>query len=440
MTYREFVYDYAPDRYFARLNDLLASSYVNILRGVRAELSEQRILAVPVPTVRNAIPASGTFPLVMYSPGGGASLPDNGVLAAYLASHGYIVGSLPQLTSVDSRLQRNYQTEVEAHARDIEFAVGALQSLPSLDRRRLAVTGFSRGGLVALRVAARNPNVDAVVGLDPSYAYATSFERVTGSSAIDVYAFRIPVLTLLRDNSAAGAAPWGFVLDSLRYADRYIARVRALEHNDFAEIRSMLYPTLLGKGDLPAPLAEGHLGYTAIARYVLNFLNGTLKGNSDGLEFAARPSAENDMSSGLVQMNVLQGADVPTRGDLVRLVAADGYEEVASRIREAIRLYPDLVVIREDVLISAGTDLHEQQEIDLAAEVFQLALEIYPQSGRAYEGLANIYVARGETDRAVWAYERLLEVLPADSTLSAERKARYRREVVLLLRLLKMTK
>jgi pimeloyl-ACP methyl ester carboxylesterase len=430
MTYREFVYDYAPDRYFARLNDLLASRYVNILRGVRAELSEQRILAVPVPTVRNAIPASGTFPLVMYSPGGGASLPDNGVLAAYLASHGYIVGSLPQLTSVDSRLQRNYQTEVEAHARDIEFAVGALQSLPSLDRRRLAVTGFSRGGLVALRVAARNPNVDAVVGLDPSYAYATSFERVTGSSAIDVYAFRIPVLTLLRDNSAAGAAPWGFVLDSLRYADRYIARVRALEHNDFAEIRSMLYPTLLGKGDLPAPLAEGHLGYTAIARYVLNFLNGT----------AARPSAENDMSPGLVRMNVLQGADVPARGDLVHLVAADGYQETASRIREAIRLYPDLVVIREDVLISAGTDLHEQQEIDLAAEVFQLALEIYPQSGRAYEGLANIYVARGETDRAVWAYERLLEVLPADSTLSPERKARYRREVELLLRLLRMTK
>ncbi len=88
-----------------------------------------------------------------------------------------------------------YVAQVETQTRDIEYAMGVLQSLPQVDRRRLAVVGYSLGGLVALRMASRNPNVDAVVGLDPSFAYAWNLDAVTGTGRLDIAALRTPIST-----------------------------------------------------------------------------------------------------------------------------------------------------------------------------------------------------------------------------------------------------
>ena len=98
MTLAEFVRDSAPSEYFAQLNRLLERRFVEIFSGVSQELYDT-LLTLPLAAVKNAAPSAGSYPLVMYSPGGQASFPDNGVLSAYLASHGYVVASVPQLES-----------------------------------------------------------------------------------------------------------------------------------------------------------------------------------------------------------------------------------------------------------------------------------------------------------------------------------------------------
>ncbi|MFQ5705075.1 MAG: hypothetical protein ACE5HT_13775 [Gemmatimonadales bacterium] len=440
MTYGEFLHDEAPNQYFRQLNDLLARRFVEIIRLGLPDLSEESLFGIGLTAIHHATPVSGTFPLVTYSPGGGSTLPDNFTLASYLVSHGYVVASVPEIPFPNGRVRQTYQAQTDEEARDVAFAIGVLGGFPSVNRRKLATTGFSRGGLVALKVAIDNPNVDAVVGLDPSYAFATTFERITESSQVDAYAFRIPVLTLLRTTSDSnGSAPRRFLLDSLHYADRYVGRVTLPRHSDFAEIRSMLYPALRKNSDQPS-LTAGQLGYAAAARYMLEFLNAALKDDPRGFEFAARSSNETDLADQLVAMNVMYAADILTEDELVGLLDREGYDAAVQRVRTAMERYPNLLAARPKVLNRIGHDLLNRQELDLAAQVFRLSLEVYPQSVRAYEGLAAIYVALGNSEQLMWAYEHLLDVLPGDSSLSRRQRDRYRQDVGHMLRLLKLKK
>src|SRR5947208_3517765 len=56
-----------------------------------------KLCSTPVAAVRNARPASGRFPLVLYAGGLGSRADANVELGEYLASHGYITATVAQL-------------------------------------------------------------------------------------------------------------------------------------------------------------------------------------------------------------------------------------------------------------------------------------------------------------------------------------------------------
>jgi pimeloyl-ACP methyl ester carboxylesterase len=440
MTLAEFVSDSSPDPYFGQLNALLEQRFSRLFSNTSDELYDA-LLSLPIATIKDAAPADGPFPLVMYSPGGQASLPDNGVLAAYLASHGYVVASVPQLEAhLRQEPRRRYSMQVETQTRDIEFAMGVLQEFPGIDRRKLAIVGYSFGGLVALRMASRNANVDAIVGLDPSFAYMRDPDQVNGAGDFDITTLRVPILSLQAGNTESRAAYSPVIHDTLHYADRYVGYVAETVHADFSEIKPMLIPALVTKEELGWELQEAHRGYTAVCEYVLNFLNGVFWGDSAGLSFVAASSEANGMDPDLVEMSVERRAEVPTEEEFVEMLERQGYYETARRLRAAQRGYPHLVVLRDGIMNAVGYMLRDTGELDLAINVFRLNTQANPHSARAFNGLAELHLTNGDSLMVISAYERMLEVLSEDSTLGPARKDELRRNAELRLRILMPSK
>ena len=439
MTLAEFVRDSAPNEYFAQLNRLLERRFVEIFSGVSQDLYDT-LLTLPLAAVKNAAPSAGTYPLVMYSPGGQASFPDNGVLSAYLASHGYVVASVPQLERTLEGVFQSYSRQADVQTRDIEFAAGVMRDFPGVDRRHLAVIGYSLGGSVAQQIAQHNPNVDAIVGLDPSFVYARSIQALGDPQSFDVFDIRIPVLSLQAGNEESRAYYSPVFHDTLRFSDRYIGYVAETVHGDFSEIKPMLIPALAHNEELEPALMHGHRGYTASCRYIVSFLDGVLKNDPMGLEFVTKSSGENGMDAGLIQMDLRTGADVPTEIELAGLMRHEGYQIASDRLRLAQQTYQDLDVVRENAMNRIARQLSAEGELDAAISVFRLNIQVHANSIRAHDGLADAYLSNGDSLMVIRTYEQLIEILPLDTTISQPAKDRIRQNAQLRLRILRPTR
>lgn len=109
MPYKDYVYYNAPtgDRVFAEANEMLerraVSSFHNFLKGDDAF---NALMSTPTAAIRNAPPINRKSPLIIYSGGLNDSLQaSNAVLFEYLASHGYVVATVPQLGTSSLSLQ-----------------------------------------------------------------------------------------------------------------------------------------------------------------------------------------------------------------------------------------------------------------------------------------------------------------------------------------------
>lgn len=302
----------APDSASAHLERVIVERRLEFIRRVFADAYTRRpdtlaaVLARRTAAVRDAEPAADRFPVVLYAAGWDNVPPDNSVLCEYLASHGYVVATVPQLIpSVDAPIRPQTAAQVEDDARDLEVAYGALARLGTVaDRRRIGVMGFSGGGAVALSVAMRNPHVRAVVGLDPIFGFAEGAGLILRLPHFGATAVTAPMLVLQAGDSAERIALANDILDSLRFADRYQGRVGRTTHMEFADGALTIGASWPGDA-ARAPAARD--AYAAIARTVRAFLDGTLKGNGAALDSVAR-GATGSRGAGLVTMRLRRAA------------------------------------------------------------------------------------------------------------------------------------
>lgn len=88
----------------------------------------------------------------------------------------------------------------------------------------------------------------------------------------------------------------------------------------------------------------------------------------------------------------------------------------------AVQLYlemkaaePEAEVFKTDeLLVTAGYDLHGVPMMDEARRVFEFALEQFPRSQYSYDGLADIALAEGQTDVAIRHFETSLALDPTN--------------------------
>ncbi|MGI4844166.1 MAG: dienelactone hydrolase family protein [Janthinobacterium lividum] len=234
--------------------------------------------------VRDAKALPGKYPVVIYSPSISSNVFENAEMMEFLASYGYVVIASPAL-GIDERGQKDDLAHAEAQAADIRFLVNYAQSLPQADASRLAVAGFSWGGMANVLAAAQDERIKALVCLDGTVRYRHAMlEKVP---YLKPEQLRTPLLYLAQrpppferglkfkpDHS-------GSILQKMTGADVYLLTMYAMEHVYFGTSYLRLDP--LDFGDYTRE--EIAQSYGLSARYVLNFLNGTLKGERSGFDY-----------------------------------------------------------------------------------------------------------------------------------------------------------
>jgi dienelactone hydrolase len=296
MRYGDY-FHYEGDKDFRELNDELEKydrgSWLEDLNEVSPNGNSifATLCATPVAAIRNARPASGRFPVVLYAGGLGSRADANVELGEYLASHGYIVATVPQLgPSAEESSLETTGGEAGVHVGDLEFALKVLRNLSGVDAKHLAIAGHSAGGVAALQFAIRNAEVSVVVGLDGSYGAAPEPHRtkevMNVLNQLQPGYVKASLLDMRRANGVQGAQLDPTVVDRMARSDRYLVTFTKMFHGDFTE-----FGTIGLKLSVPLPpnndgrtRETGFTGNQHAYRAVLDFLDAKLKGAPEALD------------------------------------------------------------------------------------------------------------------------------------------------------------
>ena len=254
---------------------------------------------------RDAPELAGRYPVVIYAPGFSSFSWENADLCEYLASYGYLVLASPSMGSTTREMTYDLDG-INTQSRDISFLIDHARARSSADASRIAVLGFSWGGISNLFAAARDKRIGALVALDGSLRFSPGLVRQAG----DVHPEQIalPLLSFAQrywsfeesDIHLSVAERDGpSVLNAWRRGDLLIAHMLGLSHAEMTSMgqrnedvwRRILTDNPLIKADYDRE--DGVTGYAWMARYTLEFLNAYLNRDLDAGAFLRRSPAEN---------------------------------------------------------------------------------------------------------------------------------------------------
>ena len=231
-------------------------------------------LSTPMAARQDPTPAAGPFPLVLIGQGNGESVPDQAFVAEYLASHGYVVASVPSPMRLTGELKGlpEVAPRSEDQARDMAFALAALAASPGVAPGGVGLIGHSFGARPALLLAMGEKRVAAVVLWDGGLGGAPNKE-LSRSRLFHPEKETAPILVFYE---TASETPDFELLRSMSRSDRWLLNVSGIQHVHFSTFGAFLplAPSLAG-----ATHAVGATrpAYDAVCRATLSFLDAFLR-------------------------------------------------------------------------------------------------------------------------------------------------------------------
>jgi dienelactone hydrolase len=377
----------------------------------------KQMLAQPMWASKDARAADGKFPVVIYAPSFSASATENVDLCEYLASHGYIVISSRSMGPRSKAMTLDLEG-LEAQAGDIAFLIGRAHAIPQADLSRIAVVGFSWGGLSNVLAAARDDRIRALVSLDGSVRSHTQF--VDGGKDAARYAtparLAVPMLFVGRgpdsiEDLVKEKKKFDYsLLNQMTYADMTIVTMRPMVHVDFAA-DGLRFANDKRFGEYSRD--EVSVAHSWTARYVERFLDAYLKNDAQAMAFLEnRPSANKAPAHMLSVERRKGGGTPPTLEAFVRALQTGGYEhtqEVYDRMHAA---NPEFTV--EPVWCNLyGYELLRSGRTKESVPIFRLGTKLAPDWASIADSLAEAYEAVGERQLAVDEYRRALAIDPS---------------------------
>ncbi|RDY60045.1 hypothetical protein [Flagellimonas nanhaiensis] len=254
-------------------------------------------LNVEMRAIKDANPeTSQKFPVVIYGPSWWSTAFENALLFEFLASHGYVIVSSPSV-GPESREMPISRIGVETQARDMEFLLAQTHEFPNADMDKIAVAGFSLGGLSNVLMMARNKTIDAWIGMDPSIHEA--YEFFSESPYEDYSRFTKPSL-FINTVGYMNALPF---YDKLIYSDAFMVNLPKIEHTDLASQFVKLY----GNPEDLESVNKKTRAYKMVSKYILTFLNNVLYSNSDFEELRQNVFASSTVDTSFVQTRSKKG-------------------------------------------------------------------------------------------------------------------------------------
>lgn len=391
----------------------------------------QELLGTPVNAYRDAPPAAGRFPLVLHFGGlDDTSTINLFVMAEFLASHGYVVATVPLLgPTSEQTAQSRTPADIETTVRDMEFAWSLLRRRSDIDNVRLGVTGQSLGGIEALIFAMRNENISAVVGLDATYGFAGATKVLTDFYGYTPQRMRAAFLDLRKAEGEQDTILDMSAVHALRYSDRTLITVRKMHHSDFTSFAMVAEEFHLGN---PGWVEKhgwtretGYRGYQLVCEMVRDFFDEKLKGDRGGAERLAADVARADGGA----MNVEPGIPAPpSPKEFADLIARRGFDSAVAVVERYRGSVPVETVVGESAFNSLGYELIGEKRFAEAIGVLRLVTYVYPGSANAEDSLGDAYLAAGEKEQARAAFQKALELVADDPRFDAEGKKSFARD------------
>ena len=375
-----------------------------LLRSVTGE-HRARLRALPSRAMRDAKPATGKFPLVVYSLG---STVIAHVTPEYLASHGYVVVQSPRLGAYAGLPADNRDAlDLETKLRDMDFLIQEMKGFEQADLGSMATIGFSAGGRWALAAAMKNPDVKAVVALDSVMLFNDrQTEAWRRMAHFNLDAVRVPVLNMTRAAFARQEDPkmW----EALRYADRtaIVFDDPALDHFDFQSLGFAL--ALAGARGPNGPKVVAV--FDSFHRNTLAFLDAHVKGSG-----TFRPAGEK------ITHLAAQPAPISV-GEFMNALFEDGTDAAIRAYRRTWKERGEPPVPEATLNVAGYTLLFGGRVAD-GLELLTLNAEAFPTSANVYDSLADAYLAAGDRAKALDLTKKAAEMLEKDTSITAERKA-----------------
>jgi dienelactone hydrolase len=406
-----------------------------VQRKTDTQLAEQtqgwpagrQALARPMWATRDAPAQPGKFPVLIYAPSYNATAAENADLCEYLASHGYIV-----LSSASQGARQRAMTidveGVETQAADISWLASQASSMPHADSERLAVIGFSWGGLANVVAAARDDRIKALVSLDGSVRYHPRF--VDGSDKAIAYVtpaqLALPMLFVAARPSSIEALSrskfsTGYsLLNRMTYADMHVLTMHPMEHAHVSAQGLHLARDAEFDEYTREDVTQAY-GWTA--RYVRAFLDGYLKDDAAARAFMANKPSANGVPKHMATIDVRRGSGVPpTRESFAAQLATRGFDRAAA-IHEELKAQGATFKLSPDDINNWGYALLGDGMMAESVAIFRFGTQLHPLDANLYDSLGEAQAKAGQRLDAIENYRRSLTLNPKNANAAERLKA-----------------
>ena len=347
----------------------------DLLNGAENRLTD--LLSTPTAARLDASPATGSFPWLLYAGGLNSGVEENSILFEYLASHGYVVVAVASLGHAWVNAAADPVSVLTAAA-DIAFARATARTLLPAEPATVAAAGFSLGAYAALGLRMRDPSVEAVVALDPSFAVA----RHHGLAAADPFwepaHAAVPLLVLHADYPDTDLA----IIQSLHHSERRLRRMAGFRHVDFTAYAPVL--DAFGASSGTPEAARGRRGYEQVCRLVRGFLDARLRRAT--------------LPRGL--RHIPAQPPPPDEGSLAREARA-GVVALLRMLRGTKARYPAAPALREEALERVAAGVWSMGMHAEALALARWAAAHHPQSLRLQRLLTEVLELTGAAENTL---------------------------------------
>jgi dienelactone hydrolase len=372
--------------------------------------------------VRDAAPAGGLYPVVIYAPSFASFAHENLDLCEYLASHGYVVIASRSL-GARSVVMTDDIDGVEAQAGDIAVLANYAQTLQQADITRMAAAGFSWGGMANVFAAARSSRFKALVSLDGSIRFhpkiwsAATYVRPARTAVPMMFlGSRAPTAEAMERSDKLGPS----YLNAMKYSDVYVTTAPPMRHQDFSSL-GLRFSADGAFGDYRR--SEVLQAYRSVALYTRQFLDAYLKNDAKALAFLKQSPAGHGIGPQVMSMEFSPASSALVgEGDFLRAFAKAGYKDAQPIYTGLSAQSPDFKLSPVN-LNTLGYQLLRANNARGAVELFKLATYIEPKFGNAFDSEGEAQEALGETALAIAAYEKAVAVDKSQVNAMARIKA-----------------
>lgn len=378
----------------------------------------QAHLLEKVHAISNPVFLEGKFPVLVYASSYQASSIENFALFEFLASHGFVVMSSPSRGTATRWLEGGTTKDMETQSRDVEILLKEIHRYGNIDADRIALGGFSFGGLSNAVTVMKNKRIKALVSLDGTERY--NYTVLQKSPYFDIDAFDIPYIhfaqkdipeEVLTSDSIPAKLNYEFPLyDSLRYSNVYRYKFHDLSHSYFSS-----FGVLFANRDKRQDKSDAEImrSYRLLSEHTLQFLNATLNQDKNAIQFIENSPEDNGYPENLISKKMKRSLEkVFDFKDFNDVAGHQNYQDLIDLYLKTKEEHPALQ-LEEGMLNTLGLRLSfDPLKTEQGINVLVLALHIYPNSANLYDSLAEAYLYNKDYQNAIANFKSSLALDP----------------------------